>query len=86
MPEGQPAELVGVENVREGLAAAIGSTWKLANTCERSRALCALYLAALRTIEASEMEQRLRSLEERLGEVEGEVIETPENGRPYLQY
>ena len=60
-------ELLDVEDVRRGLAATIGSTWRLQNTAERSRALCSLYLAALRTFEVSELAERVAALERRLG-------------------
>lgn len=62
-PEGEPVELLTVEDVRKGIAAAIGSTWKLQNTNERSRALCQLYLAALRTFEVGELANRIDELE-----------------------
>lgn len=68
-PEGKPAELMSVEDIRQGLAATIGSTWELSNTGERSRALCSLYVAALRTFEATEIEDRMVQLEERLDEL-----------------
>lgn len=67
-PEGDPVELMGPEDVRTGLAAVIGSTWKLANTGERSRALISGYLAALRTFEVGELEERVAALEEILQE------------------
>ncbi len=66
-PEGAPVELLDAEDVRTGLAAVIGSTWRLQNTAERSRALCSLYLAALRTFEVGELAERVAALEQRLG-------------------
>jgi len=68
VPEGTPADLSTPEDVRRGLAAAIGSTWRQANTPERSRALCSLYLAALRTFELIELEDRVAELEQLAGE------------------
>lgn len=56
-------ELLNVQDVRKGLSAAIGSTWELQNTNERSRALCQLYLASLKTFEVGELERRLQTLE-----------------------
>ena len=66
-PEGDPVELLDAEDVRKGLAAAIGSTWELQNTAERSRALCQLYLAALKTFEVGELAERVAAFERRLG-------------------
>lgn len=66
-PEGDPVPLLDAEDVRTGLAAVIGSTWRLQNTSERSRALCQLYLAALRTFELGELAERVAALERRLG-------------------
>ena len=63
-PEGDPVELLNAQDVRKGLAAVVGSTWKLQNTAERSRALCQLYLGALRTFEIGELEQRVAALEQ----------------------
>ncbi len=63
------------EDVRKGLAATIGSTWRLQNTAERSRALCSLYLAALRTFELGELAERVSALEARLrGMTDGERV------------
>jgi len=72
-PEGEPVELLNMQDVRQGLSAVIGSTWKLQNTAERSRALCQLYLGALRTFEVGELEQRVAALEK--------VQEERQNGR-----
>ena len=66
-PEGDPVELMDAVDVRKGLAAAIGSTWRLQNTAERSRALCQLYLGALKTFEVGELADRVAALERRLG-------------------
>ena len=66
-PEGAPVALLDADDVRTGLAAAIGSTWELQNTTERSRALCQLYLAALKTFEVGELAERVVALERRLG-------------------
>ena len=63
-PEGDPVELLNVQDVRRGLAAVIGSTWELQNTAERSRALCQLYLGALRTFELGELTERVAALEQ----------------------
>ena len=63
-PEGNPVELLDVQDVRKGLAAVIGSTWELQNTAERSRALCQLYLGALRTFELGEFTERVAALEQ----------------------
>lgn len=68
IPEGLPAELLTVEDVRKGLAAVIGSTWKQHNKGERSRALCNLYLAVLRTFELGDLADRVAALEARLNE------------------
>ncbi len=74
-PEGDPVELMDAEDVRKGLAATIGSTWRLQNTAERSRALCSLYLAALRTFELGELAERVSALEARLrGMTDGERV------------
>lgn len=69
IPEGQPEELLTVEDVRSGLSAVIGSTWRLHNASERSRALCSLYLAALKTFEVGELTDRVSALETRIEEV-----------------
>ena len=55
-----------VEDIRKGWAAAIGSTWQLHNTAERSRARCSLYLAALKTFEVGELDERITQLEDTL--------------------
>ncbi|MGH2619286.1 MAG: hypothetical protein ACRDHG_01780 [Anaerolineales bacterium] len=76
VPEGKPAELSTVEDVRRGLAATIGSTWRQANTPERSRALCSLYLATLRTFELGELTDRVE-------EIEAELERDNGHSRPY---
>lgn len=70
-PEGEPVELLNVEDVRKGLAAVIGSLWKLDNTNERARALVSAYTAALRTFEVGELEERLEAIEARLEAIDG---------------
>lgn len=56
MPEGDPVELLTPEDVRKGIAAVIGATWEQTNTGQRSRALCALYQAALKTFEILDLQ------------------------------
>jgi len=77
-PEGEPVKLLDVGDVRQGLSATVGSTWQLQNTAERSRALCQLYLAALRTFELGDLERRVQALEQ--------VQEERQNGRVKVRY
>lgn len=64
--EGEPVDLLTVGDVRSGLAAVIGSTWKLQNSPERNRVLISGYREALRTYEIGELEGRLEAIEQRI--------------------
>ena len=64
--EGKAVELLTVDDVRQGLAAIIGSLWNLHNTNERGRALISAYLAALRTFELIDLAERIAAIELRL--------------------
>ena len=78
-PEGAPIDLLSPEDIRTGLGAAIGSTWMLQNSCERSRALCQLYLASLRTFESIDFGERIEALEKRLEVLSGHQTEAQDS-------
>lgn len=62
-----PERVETMEDVLEGVNAALRSAWELDNTAERGRLLASLYDLAAKIIRPSEVEERLEALERSLG-------------------